>query len=299
VQVGISFPTTTIGNDSSVIHDYIQAVDGAGFDHMTALDHVLGAHADRFTRPIGGWSAPPYTDESSIHEVFSLLAFAAGITSRIGLTSSILVLPQRQTQLVAKQAAEIDVLSGGRMRVGIGVGWNYAEFEGMGADFHTRGRRAEEQIEVLRLLWTQPLVRFSGRWHDLDRLSINPRPVQQPIPIWIGSSHTEQLMRRVARLADGWIPQQTGDQVEPFAATLDRLRTYIKDAGRDPAAIGIEVRLSASLSDPEPWLRRAREMQDLGISHITLSTSRDASPPGELVTNVSRYRSLLNEVVPA
>jgi probable F420-dependent oxidoreductase len=298
VQIGISLPTTTIGNDPSVIRDYIQAVEGAGFDHMTALDHVLGAHVDRFTVPIGGWSAPPYTDESSIHEVFSLLAFAAAITSRIGLTTSILVLPQRQTQLVAKQAAEIDILSGGRVRIGVGVGWNYAEFDGMGADFHTRGRRVEEQIEVLRLFWTQPLVRFSGRWHNIDRLSINPRPVQQPIPIWIGSSHTEQLMRRVARFADGWIPQQTGDQLEPFAATLDRLRIYVREAGRDPAAIGIEVRLSAAFDDPESWLRRAREMHELGITHMTLSTSRDARPASEMVENVARYRSLLNEVVP-
>jgi probable F420-dependent oxidoreductase len=299
VQIGISFPTTTIGTDAGTIRDYIQAVEGAGFDHLTALDHVLGAHIDRFTIPIDGRSTPPYTDESEIHEVFALLAFAAGITSRLQLTTSILVLPQRQTQLVAKQAAEVDLVSGGRLRVGIGVGWNYAEFEAMGADFHTRGRRAEEQIEVLRLLWTQPLVQFSGRWHQIDRLSINPRPIQQPIPIWIGSSASERLMRRVARLADGWMPQQTGDQSDPFADTLDRLREYTNEAGRDPDAIGIEVRLSASLNDPGPWLRRAGEMQELGISHITLSTSRDARPPSDLVADVSKFRGLLSEVVPA
>jgi alkanesulfonate monooxygenase SsuD/methylene tetrahydromethanopterin reductase-like flavin-dependent oxidoreductase (luciferase family) len=150
MRVGISFPQTAIGTDVSIIRDFVQAAEGAGYDHVSIVDHVLGAHRDRFTRPIDGLGAPPYTTESEIHEVFALMAYFAAITERIEFATSILVLPQRQTPLVAKQAAAVDVLSHGRVRLGIGVGWNYAEFEGMREDFRTRGRRYEEQIEVLR-----------------------------------------------------------------------------------------------------------------------------------------------------
>jgi len=264
---------------------------------MTAVDHVLGAHPDRFTRPIDGLAAPPYTTESEIHEVFALFGYAAAITERLELATSILVLPQRQAQLVAKQAAAVDVLSKGRVRLGVGVGWNYAEMEAMGEDFRTRGRRFEEQIEVLRRLWTEPLVTFEGRWHTIDRLSINPRPVQRPIPIWIGCGMSEPLVRRVARLADGWMPRQTGESGEEFSVTLERLRGYAQEAGRDPAAIGIDVRIAASLDSPDAWLKRATEMQALGVTHITLSTSRDVRTPAELVAAVPRYRRMLDGVV--
>jgi probable F420-dependent oxidoreductase len=301
MRIGISFPTTTIGTDVSVIRDYIQAVEGAGFDHMTAVDHVLGAHPDRFTEPLDGLrlTAPPYTTESEIHEVFTLFGYGAAITERLEFATGILVLPQRQTQLVAKQAAAVDVFSKGRMRLGIGVGWNYAEFGGMGSDFHTRGRRIEEQIEVLRLLWTEPLVTFSGRWHTIDRMSINPRPVQRPIPIWIGCGMEEPLVRRVAKLADGWMPRQIGEYGEPFPVSLERLQQYAQEAGRDPKSIGVEVRVNATLAEPQPWLQRVREMQELGVTHITLSTSRDAPAGAALVESVPQYRRMLDEVVAA
>lgn len=297
MRVGISFPQTAIGTDVSVIRDFLQAVEGAGYDHLTALDHVLGAHPDRFTEAIDGFSAPPYTTESEIHEVFTLLAYVAALTERIEFATSILVLPQRQAPLVAKQAAAIDILSRGRLRLGIGVGWNYAEFDGMGEDFHTRGRRFEEQIEVLRRLWTEPLVTFTGRWHTLDRLSINPRPVQRPIPVWIGCGAAEPLLRRVGRLADGWMPRQTGQPGEDFSAVLERLRGYAHQAGRDPGSIGIDVRISADLDDPQPWLKRARDMQALGVSHITLSTPRDGFTPAQRVAAVPRYKQLLDSYV--
>jgi probable F420-dependent oxidoreductase len=299
MRVGISFPQTTIGTDVAVIRDFIQAAEGAGYDHLAVVDHVLGAHPDRFDRPLAGLAAPPYTTESVIHEVFTLFGYMAAITERIEFATSILVLPQRQTQLVAKQTAEADLLSNGRVRLGIGVGWNYAEFDGMGEDFHTRGRRVEEQIEVLRLLWTQPLVTFKGRWHTIDRLSINPRPVQQPIPVWIGCGATEPLMRRVARVADGWLPRQIGGPNEDFSAVLERLYGYAREAGRDPASIGIDVRISASLDSPETWLKRAEEMQGLGISHITLSTPRDGLTPAQLVAAAPRYKQLLDGYVTA
>jgi probable F420-dependent oxidoreductase len=299
VRVGISFPQTTIGTDVAVIRDFVQTAEGVGFDHLNVVDHVLGARADRFDRPIAGLSAPPYTTESVIHEVFALLGFCAAITERIEFVTSILVLPQRQTPLVAKQAAEVDVLSKGRVRLGIGVGWNYAEFEGMGQDFHNRGRRFDEQIDVLRRLWTEPVVTFEGRWHSLDRTGINPLPVQRPIPIWIGCGEAEPLLRRVGRLADGWMPRQTGQSGEDFSGMLDRLHTYAREAGRDPEAIGIDVRISASLDNPDPWLKRAAEMQSMGISHITLSPPRDDRTPSQLVEAISRYMQLLRDHLPA
>jgi len=298
VRIGISFPQTTIGTDVALIHDYVQAVEGAGYDHITALDHVLGAHPDRFTEPLDGFSAPPYTTESVIHEVFALFGYFAGITRRLEFATSILVLPQRQAQLVAKQAAAIDVLSHGRLRLGIGIGWNYAEFGGMGVDFRTRARRFEEQIEVLRRLWREPLVTFQGRWHTLDRLSINPRPAQSTIPIWIGCGAADPLLRRVARLADGWMPRQTGQTGEEFSSMLDRLRHFEREAGRPSAAIGVDVRIAATVDQPEAWLKRATEMQALGATHITLSTSRDGRTPAELVDAVPRYKQLLDAHVP-
>jgi probable F420-dependent oxidoreductase len=298
MRVGISFPQTTIGTDVALIHDYVQAVEGAGFDYITVLDHVLGAHRDRFTEPLDGFTSPPYTDESLIHEVFALLGYFSALTSRIELATSILVLPQRQAQLVAKQAAEIDVLSRGRLRLGIGIGWNYAEFGGMGMDFRNRARRFEEQIHVLRRLWAEPLVSFEGRWHTLDRLSINPRPIAGSIPIWIGCGAADPLLRRVARMADGWIPRQTGQSAE-FSPTLERLRGFAAEAGRDPASIGVDVRIGASVENPGPWLERVSEMRALGVTHVTLSTSRDTRSPAELVAAVPRYRQLLDGHVPA
>jgi probable F420-dependent oxidoreductase len=302
MKIGISFPTTAIGTDVSAIRDYILAVEGSGYDHMTAVDHILGAHPDRFDRSLAGLglTAPPYTDASEIHEVFTLFSYAAAITERVKFATSILILPQRQTQLVAKQAAQVDVLSRGRMRLGIGVGWNYAEMEAMGIDFKTRGRRMEEQIEVLRRLWTEPLVSFSGRWHTIDRLSINPRPVQASIPVWIGCGNAEPLMRRVARLADGWMPRQIGgDPNEDFPGTLSRLHAYAREAGRDPSSIGVNIRISVSPNDASAWLKRAEEVNIPGVTEITLSANRDAGTPRQLIDAVPRFKQMIADVVPA
>lgn len=298
MRVGISFPQTAMGTDVAILRDFAQAAEGAGFDHMAIVDHVLGAHLDRFTRSLDdlGLTAPPYTDQSEIHEVFTLCSYFAAITQRIEFSTSILVLPQRQTAVVAKQVAELDLLSHGRVRLGIGVGWNYLEMEALGENFHNRGRRMEEQIEVLRRLWTEPLVTFDGRWHHLDRLSINPLPVQRPIPLWIGCGMTEPLMRRVARLADGWIPRQIGQPSEDFGAVLERLRDYLRDVGRDPALLGVEVRVSGDLDHPNGWLKRAQEMQALGVTHVTIGTPRGASP-AQLVDAVPRAKRLFDEHV--
>jgi len=186
------FPQTEIGSDPAVIARFIRDVEAMGFDGLVAYDHVLGADP---ARP--GWSGP-YTIESQFHEVMVLFSFAAAITTRLELSTGVLILPQRQTALVAKQAAALDVLSGGRLRLGVGVGWNWVEFEALGMSFKDRGKRIEEQIALLRRLWTERSVTLDGGWHHVDRAGINPLPVRRPIPLWMGAD-TEVALRRVAR----------------------------------------------------------------------------------------------------
>src|SRR5579883_498792 len=200
MQYGVVFPQIEFGNDPEAIKDYAQAAEGMGYDYLLIYDHVLSAHPEREPKLTG-----PYTHEHPFHEPFVLFGFLAGATKRLQLTTGILILPQRQTALVAKQAAEIDVLSKGRLRLGIGLGWNYVEYEALGTDFKTRGRRVEEQVEVLRKLWTEPLVTFRGKDHVISNAGLNPMPIQRPIPIWFGGA-AEPALRRAARLADGWMP---------------------------------------------------------------------------------------------
>ncbi len=182
-----------------------------------------------------------------------------------------LVLPQRQTALVAKQAAEIDILTGGRFRLGVGLGWNFVEFEALGEDFRNRGRRSEEQIEVLRRLWTEPAVDFEGRYHRIPAAGINPLPVQRPIPIWIGGS-AEAALRRTALLADGYFPQRPLEG--GWAATLERIRGWMEEAGRNPADLGIEWRLGVGEGTPDDWRREAEEWKALGATHLSVTTTR-------------------------
>ena len=200
MEIGAVFPQTEIGSDPGAIKEYAQAAESLGYDHIIAFDHVLGANAA--SRP--NWSGA-YRHTDSFHEPFVLFGFLAGVTERIGLVTSVIILAQRQTVLVAKQAAAVDVLSGGRLRLGIGIGWNAVEFEALGENFHDRGRRSEEQVDLLRKLWTSDLVTFEGRWHTVTDAGLNPLPIQRPIPIWFGG-RAEQLLRRVARLGDGWFP---------------------------------------------------------------------------------------------
>src|SRR5216110_1916665 len=181
MQYGVVFPQIEFGNDVQAIKDYAQTAEGLGYDYLLVYDHVLGAHPTREPRLTG-----PYTHEHPFHEPMVLFGFLAAVTRRLQLTTGVIILPQRQTALVAKQAAEVDVLSGGRLRLGIGVGWNPVEYEALGQDFHNRGRRCEEQITVLRALWTQEVVNFKGQWHQISHAGLNPLPVQRPIPIWIG-----------------------------------------------------------------------------------------------------------------
>jgi probable F420-dependent oxidoreductase len=266
VKVGVVFPQTEIGTDPGGVREFAQAVQELGFDHLLAYDHVLGA--DVSNRP--DWPGP-YTAEHQFHEILVLFGYLAGIVPGLELVPCVLVLPQRQTALVAKQAAEIDILTGGRLRLGVGLGWNFVEFEALGEDFHNRGRRAEEQIEVLRRLWTEPVVDFEGRWHRIPRAGINPLPVQRPIPIWIGGS-AEAAIRRAARLADGFFPQRPLEGGWP--ATMERFRSWVGEAGRDPDEIGIEWRIDVSVGTPDDWRAEAEERKALGATHVSIQTMR-------------------------
>ena len=266
MKLGVVFPQTEIGADPGGVRAFAQAVEELGYDHLLAYDHVLGA--DVSARP--DWPGP-YTSEHQFHEIFVLFGYLAAIVPSLELVTGVLVLPLRQTALVAKQAAEIDILTGGRFRLGIGMGWNYVEFEALGQDFTNRGRRAEEQIEVLRRLWTEPVVDFDGEWHRIPAAGISPLPVQRPIPIWIGGS-AEAAIRRAARTADGFFPQRPLDGGWP--ATMEQFRTWAQEAGRDPDAIGIEQRIDVSEGTPDDWRAAADEWRALGATHLSVTTMR-------------------------
>ena len=264
MRIGAIFPQTEIGNDPGAIRAYAQAVEGMGFAHLLAYDHVLGAG----TRNRPDWSGP-YTSETAFHEIFVLFGFLAAVTQRVELVTDVVILPQRQTALVAKQAAEIDVLSGGRLRLGVGIGWNAVEYEALNEDFSNRGARSEEQIAVLRALWTESVVDYAGRWHRIPEAGIKPLPVQRPIPVWIGGT-ADAVLRRIARIGDGWFPQQPPD--DAMRARLERLRADTIAAGRPGDAVGIEARLSLA-QVPEPdWPRLAASWRTLGATYLGINT---------------------------
>jgi probable F420-dependent oxidoreductase len=295
LKLGITFPQTQIGNDPSAIRDYFQTVEGAGFDYVGAYEHVIGAHPDRFREEEGApFTRPAYFHYDAFHEPLTLFAYVAALTSRIELMTHVLVLPQRQTALVAKQAAEVDILSGGRLRLGIGVGWNFTEYEALGQDYRTRGAREEEQIVLLRRLWTEELVTLDGRFDRLDRVGINPR-LARSIPIWLGGGTDERVMERAARLADGWVPFLP--PTEETVRILDRLRALLDANGRDPSLFGLQVNLSSAGQSPSGWLEEARFWQRLGVTHLGLGGySRDESP-GEALKLALEKRKVLSEAI--
>jgi probable F420-dependent oxidoreductase len=273
MRLGVVFPQTEIGSDPRVIADFAQAVEGMGYDHLLVYDHVLGA--DTTNRP--GWLA--YDQKDMFHEPFTLFAYLAGLTARLELTTGILILPQRQTALVAKQAAEVDVLTGGRLRLGIGIGWNSVEYEALGTEFQNRGARVAEQIKVLRALWTQEVVSFHGQWHTIVDAGLSPLPVQRPIPIWLGGA-ADIVLRRAARTADGWM--YGGGLPNPFTRApvrspgemVEALRRELKAVKRDPATMGIEGRISLTQGGPDDWRRLLNEWRNLGATHVSVATMR-------------------------
>lgn len=274
MQIGVVYPQTEVEADPAWIRRYAQMAESLGYRHVLAYEHVLGVDPKR----PGGFEGF-YTIDDPFLSPFVLFAYMAGATSRIGFVTGVLVAPLRQTALVAKQAATLDVLSGGRLRLGIGVGWNAPEFEALGQDFQTRGRRIEEQVEVLRLLWTQPVVHFEGRWHRLAYVGLNPMPRQRPIPIWFGG-HADVVLRRTARLGEGWLPSyRTAEDARP---SIERLRRYWREAGRDPASMGLEGRLRYGGGERRELLAQVEAWKEAGATHLSLNTMRSGlADPGD------------------
>jgi probable F420-dependent oxidoreductase len=282
MHLGVVFPQTEIGPGPDGVRRYAQTVEELGYAHIAVFEHVLGAD----TTVHQNWRGP-YDLHTTFHEPFVVFGYLAALT-QLELVTSVVVLPQRQTALVAKQAAEVDLLTGGRFRLGVGVGWNAVEYEALGKDFGDRGRREEEQIGLLRRLWTEESVTFAGRYETVTGAGLAPRPVQRPIPVWLGGS-SEPAYRRMGRLADGWFPQV------PPGRGLDQARGVIADAavaaGRDPAALGMEgwVRW-ASLDRVVDHVGR---WQDAGASHVAINTM------GAGLGTVDEHLAVLAEVAGA
>lgn len=292
MRLGVTFSHPDIGNDPAIIRGFATEVERIGFSHLLAAEHVLGGHPDRLE------GRRVHTHDVPYHEPFVLFGFLAAATTRLELVTSILVLPQRQTALVAKQAAELDLLSGGRLRLGVGVGRNWMEYEALNEDFGTRGARLEEQVDVLRRLWTEELVTFEGRWHHLDRMGLNPMPLQRPIPIWMGSFTTvvEKVVRRAATMADGWFPQFPPD--DSFREVLDRFRRYATEAGRDPATIGIECGATITTTQTaDDWRRTAVAYRDLGATHLRVITAGGGfTSPAEHLDAAGRWYEAVSSI---
>ena len=294
MELGVTLPMVELGADLAAVRDFVQAAEGLGYTHVRILDHVLGADPQHHPEV----ARFPYTYQSHLHEPFTFMGYLAGLTSKIGLVTGILILPQRQTALVAKQAAEVDILSGGRLRLGIGVGWNPVEYEALGEDFHNRGRRCEEQIEVLRRLWTQDVVNFQGRWHSITHAGINPLPVQRPIPVWIGAGRgidpipSERSLRRIGRMGDGWFPMfGIGDEGRQ---AISRMQGYAKEAGRDPGAVGIEGRITFANQGPEEWIAEAKAWQEMGASHLSVGTGGAGfTSPDQHIEAIRRVKEVI------
>jgi len=263
MRVGVVFPQTEIGADVGAVRAYAQRVEELGYRHVLAYDHVLGADPEVHR----GWQGP-YDLTTTFHEPFVLFGYIAGVVTSLELVTGIIILPQRQTALVAKQAAEVDLLTRGRFRLGVGLGWNAVEYEALGQDFSTRGRRAEEQVELLRRLWTEPSVTFRGRFDRVTGAGLAPLPVQRPIPVWFGAQ-SERAYRRVGRLADGWFPQV------PPGPKLDQARSVVEqaaaEAGRDPASLGMEGRASWR-DDPAKLAEHAATWREAGATHLSVNT---------------------------
>lgn len=285
MRIGVTLPQTEITADPVVIRDYAQAAEDLGYTHLLAYDHVLGAD----TTHRSGWTGP-YDLHSLFHEVFVLFGYLAAVTRRLELVTGILVLPQRQTALVAKQAAEIDLLAGGRFRLGVGVGWNEVEYAALNANFRNRGQRIEEQVALLRALWTQPSVTFHGRWHQVEGAGINPLPVQRPIPIWFGGS--EVTLRRIAAIGDGWLPRAM--PVDGALPMIERLRRYSLETGRDPETIGIEPRIGIGRKTPDDWRQEVRAWQAIGARYAAINTlNAGLASPQEHIDALRRFQEAL------
>ena len=258
MQVGTLLPLGDIGGSPEVLKEYAQTAEAAGFDFIEAPDHVLGARVGE------------RTGAGLFHDPFTLFSYLAGVT-KLGFSTGVLILPQRQTALVAKQAACLDVLCGGRFRLGIGVGWNEVEFTGLNENFHNRGRRSEEQVQVMQMLWAQDHVTFKGKWHTIDDAGINPRPASGKVPVWFGGHH-ERTLPRIAKWGDGWMPNAYPPD-QSALNILATLRKLTEEAGRDPEAVGIEAWTSMGSGSESDWAKEAAFWKKAGATHLCLTTT--------------------------
>lgn len=270
MKIGVVFPQTEISSDPAVIKEFAQGIEDLGFNHLLAYDHVIGKN----TANIPDWNMP-YSHQSSFQEPLMLFSFLAGVTSHLSFVTSVIILPQRQTALVAKQAANLDIYCGGRLRLGVGIGWNKVEFDALNEQFDNRARRMEEQIEYLRHCWTEESFIYKSAYHSMDNGGINPLPVQRPIPVWIGG-FSEAAMKRAARIGDGWIPYAiSADAAE---STLQTFRTLVMAEGRDAASVPVEniIFMGKTLADPvrtaEEAAKDARLWQSAGVDYVSLDT---------------------------
>lgn len=285
MKIGVVYPQTEFGSDPAAIREYTQAAEELGYQHVLAYDHVLGANPDR-----PGWGGG-YTYKDAFMEPFLLFGFMAGFSKSLEFAPNVIILPQRQTALVAKQAATLDILCAGRLRLGIGLGWNEIEYISLGENFHNRGRRIEEQIAVLRQLWSQPLVTFQGKWHAIPDAGLNPMPVQRPIPLWFGGHHAN-VLRRVGLLGDGWMPNyRTAAEAKD---SIDTIRRAAAEAGRQPDQIGLNPRLVYGSGNPEEWAQAMQAWEAVGATHLSLNTMGSGfKTPSEHIQAVRRFAEMI------
>jgi probable F420-dependent oxidoreductase len=289
MKIGIVFPQYEFNGDPAAIKDFAQAAEALGYHHVLTYDHVLGANPDR----PGGWHGP-YTYEHAFYEPFGLFTFMAGVTKELGFITGILIAPQRPTALIAAQAATLDVLCHGRFRLGLGSGWNEVEYQALGYDFHQRGKRLDEQVDLLQALFTQPLVTFEGRTEKVIDAGLNPMPVQRPIPIWFGGHH-DNVLRRVGEKGSGWLPGfRVAADAEPSLATI---RKYAQAAGRDPAGIGLEPRVNYGEGDRAIWETSVKEWRAAGASHLSFNPlNAGLKTPGEHLRAMEQFANTIDLV---
>lgn len=265
MQYGAFFPTRDLPADRIKIRDWAQAAEEIGFDYIEVSDHVLGADREK----IPGFEGP-YDADDSFHETFTTIAYMAAITENVGFASGVLILPQRQTALVAKQAAQVDILCGGRLRLGVGVGWNPVEYAALGEDWSKRGRRQEEQVQLMNQYWTQRTVTFDGEFDQVAHAGVNPLPIQRPIPVWFGGG-VDAVLRRAAKYGQGWIP--LGNPGKSSMQMLEKLHGYLREEGRDPASFGVEAWIRHNLGGADDWRKAVDTWRDAGATHATFYTS--------------------------
>ena len=285
MEIGAVFPHNEIGTDPQAIKDYAQGVEELGVTHLLIYDHVLGADRDR----PGGFEGP-YDKDVAFHEPFTTFAFIAAVTKKLDMITTVMILPQRQTVLVAKQAAELAILSNNRFKLGIGVGWNAVEYTGLNENFKNRGKRQEEQVLLMRLLWKSEVLEYKGDYHHIDKASINPRP-SKSIPIWFGGG-APQLIERCADLGDGWIPLMGPN--EAARKTLATIKEKRESKGLDWDNFGVQAQAQYAGGDAERWNIHAEKWRNLGASHLAIATHN--AEPTNVEGHLGRIKEYLNAV---